>query len=368
MNKELSCGFIGLGLIGGSIAKALHEQTVFPICISAYDTNLSTLQLAKSEEVVQFINTDIDSFLQRTYDILFLCAPVQENTFILKKLEHYELGDCIITDVGSVKNDIHTAVMATSLTSHFIGGHPMAGTENCGYENSYARMLQNAYYILTPAENVPEKLVTRLTDIVEIIGSIPLVLNWQEHDYAVAAISHLPHIVSASLVNLVRTHDNSEGLMKKIAAGGFRDITRISSSSPSLWKQISLLNKANLLRLLNDYLESLRLIKDQITEDSADELLQMFSDAREYRNSLSDSDTGLIRKDYRLFVDIPDIPGIIAKISTLLAEANINIKNIGILHNREFSEGALYIEFPDEDTLLLAKQLMKEYHYICINR
>ena len=134
---------------------------------------------------------------------------------------------------------------------YFIGGHPMTGSEKSGYANATSYLLENAYYILTPSRQMSSELVQDFKEFIHSLGAIPLLLGFEEHDYVTAAISHLPHILAATLVNLVKKLDTPEETMKTIAAGGFRDITRIASSSPVMWQEVCLANQKQILQLLD---------------------------------------------------------------------------------------------------------------------
>lgn len=354
-------GFIGLGLIGGSIAKAL-KQADGNCIIKAYDINLSTLTLAKSESIVDEIYAEINTELL-TCDFLFLCAPVSKNDTNLMKIKELLPVQTIITDVGSVKQTTHQVISELGLNDHFIGGHPMAGSEKIGYENSNPLLLENAYYILTPTQAVSTDKVEKLKLLVKNIGAIPLVLNYDKHDYITAAVSHLPHIIAASLVNLVKESDDKDKLMKMIAAGGFKDITRIASSSPVMWQAICMTNTDNILKLLDTYITSLQKIEQSLEKKKAEELFTLFDSAKEYRDSFVNGNHGPIKKVYAIHVDIPDVPGSIAQTATLLALRNLSIQNIGIMHSREFQEGALRIEFYDEPTMNDAIAVLKQHNY-----
>lgn len=359
--SELTCGFIGLGLIGGSIAKAIKESEPHTRII-AYDVNEESLKLALKEGVADSITTTIDESFS-VCDYLFLCAPVSCNDENLKSVKKVISPDCILTDVGSVKTAIHKHVESAGLLSQFIGGHPMAGSERFGYANSKAQLLKNAYYILTPPTGVnPDKLAA-YRELVTAIGAIPLVLSYEEHDYITAAISHLPHVIASTLVNLVRDSDSPEGTMKQIAAGGFKDITRIASSSPAMWQQICLSNGENISRLLQCYIEVLEKAKTAVENKDTDALYELFDSARVYRDSFVNSSSGPIKRVYDLTLDIADKPGSLASIVGLLAEHGISIKNIGITHNREAAEGSMHLEFYEEDAMLKTKELLKEKHY-----
>lgn len=354
-------GFIGLGLIGGSIAKAIKENQS-DCKIIAFDINQESLQLAKSEGIADEVTTSIDNSFS-TCDMIFLCAPVQKNDENLKALKKVLSPDCLLTDVGSVKTSIHNTIRKAGLDSQFIGGHPMAGSERIGYINSKSVILQNAYYILTPTESSEPKQLEAYRELVCNIGALPLVLSCAQHDYVTAAVSHLPHVIAASLVNLVKNSDNEDGLMKMIAAGGFKDITRIASSSATMWQQICLTNTENISDLLTDYIESLEIIKKDLSLRNDKALYSLFDDARAYRDSFNNASSGPIKKSFVLTVDIADEPGALAAIATILALNAISIKNIGITHNREYEGGVLRIELYDEDSVEKAKIILEAKGY-----
>jgi prephenate dehydrogenase len=239
----------------------------------------------------------------------------------------------------------------------------MAGSERMGFINSKAILLQNAYYVLTPTDSVPAEKLAAYTELVKALGAIPLVLDYSQHDYVTAAVSHLPHIIAASLVNLVEDSDSSEGLMKKIAAGGFKDITRIASSSTVMWQQICLANTDNIIKLLDDYIDALKEVRNRLECRDADALYGFFSKARVYRDSFINTSSGPIKKDYSINIDIADEPGALASIATMLALNNISIKNIGIVHNREYEGGVLRIEFYEESSIEKAKNILEGKGY-----
>lgn len=344
---NLTCGFIGLGLIGGSIARALKHY--YPHTkIIAYDINPEALALAVSEHVVDVAADGIDSCFS-SCDYLFLCAPVQKNDSNLAAVREIISEKCLLTDVGSVKTAIHEAVRLAGLERCFVGGHPMAGSERVGFANSKASLLENAYYILTPTPSVPAEKVEAFRRLVSGMGAIPLVLDYHKHDYVTAAVSHLPHVIASSLVNLVRDSDSEDGIMKLIAAGGFKDITRIASSSAVMWQQICLTNGENVVSLLDNYIGSLKEIRNRIETGDADAIYHFFDDARIYRDSFINASSGPIKRVYCVNVDIADRVGALAHIFSLLAERAVSVKNIGITHNRESEDGVLRMEFHTEE-------------------
>ena len=359
-------GFIGLGLIGGSIAKAIRQyHPTYEIV--AFDKNKETLALATQESVIDVAATTIDDNF-RNCSYIFLCAPVSYNTAYLKQVAKYLGKECILTDVGSVKTNIHDEVAALGLGSHFIGGHPMAGSEKSGYPNSKAMLIENAYFVLTPCAETKQENLDRYAAFVQQLGAIPVILEAHQHDYITGTISHLPHIIAASLVNFVRDNDTKEELMKNLAAGGFKDITRIASSSPTMWQHICVKNKENISQILANYIETLQQAKALVDQGDEQGLYQLFDTSRNYRNSLPSTSAGPIKKTFAVYCDIIDEAGGIATIATILASNNLNIKNIGIVHNREFEEGVLRIEFYDENSSNKAALLLQKYRYIVYER
>lgn len=359
--ENLTVGFIGFGLIGGSIAKALRK--FHPDCrIMTYSRTRDALEQAKQDGVVDIICTKDDPFFGAC-DYIFMCAPVESNIQYLDFLKTVMRPNCILTDVGSVKMPIHEAITAKGMDACFIGGHPMAGSEKTGYSSATDYLLENAYYMITPGPDVEIAAVSAFVDLVQSLKAIPMVLTYEEHDYITAGVSHLPHIVAATLVNALASLDTPEEQMKTVAAGGFKDITRIASSSPEVWQQICLSNQKQLSSVLDSYIRILVQAKYLVDNKKGHELYNMFESSREYRNSMDDSSYGPTKKEYVLYCDLLDEAGGIAAVTTILAINQISIKNIGITHNREFEEGALRIEFYEEQPGILARKVLKDHGY-----
>ncbi len=364
--KPVKIGFIGLGLIGGSIAKTIRR--IHPdIILIAHDKDRASLSLALEEGILSAAYDALDeAFLGCQY--IFLCAPVQKNEEYLAALASFAGEGCIITDVGSVKSEIHEAISNTPLAPFFIGGHPMAGSEKSGYLHSTPFLLENAYYILTPSPEMDQKAAHSFREFIATLGAIPLLLDYREHDYITASISHLPHILASLLVNLVNSQDNQDRTMKRVAAGGFKDITRIASSSPVMWKQICLANREQIVKVLELFSDSLDEAKERIAACDDRFLLEFFQSAKDYRDSLPLSNQGSLPKVYDLYCELADEAGGIATLATILADHQISIKNIGIIHNREFEDGVLHIEFYEERALKEALILLRKYHYTVYER
>ena len=277
-------GFIGLGLIGGSIAKTI--KCLYPDTeLIATAGHLDTITEAYKDHTIAN-----DSLLTLSAfadcDVIFLCCPVRQNLIYLEELKDILRKDCIITDVGSVKGDIHREVIALGLEESFIGGHPMTGSEKTGYANATVTLLKDAPYILTPTAKTNVQTLEEFRKYIASLGAKTMILDYDAHDYATACISHLPHIIASSLVNLAASSDSESETMKEIAAGGFRDITRIASSSPVMWQNICLSNKTQILKLIDQYIDTLTQIKTCIASEDKDAILDFFSSAKNYRDSL----------------------------------------------------------------------------------
>lgn len=365
MNNK-TIGFIGLGLIGGSIAKTIRR--IYPDCkIIAYNRSESSRLEALADKTANIVTDKIDETFADC-DYIFLCTPVQHNIMYLSILKDIIKDTCIITDVGSVKGNIHDAIIKLDMEKNFIGGHPMTGSEKTGYTNATDRLLENAYYVLTPTKKVDTLAFEEFFNIISALGALPICLDYNEHDKVVSAISHIPHIIASSLVNFVKDSDNTDGIMKLLAAGGFKDITRIASSSPKMWEEICVTNSSNISSMLDTYIDYLHDAKDNVYSKNNLAINKMFESSSEYRNSLSDISSGPIKKSYAVYCDIIDEAGAISIIASILASNAINIKNIGIIHNREFEEGVLKIVFYDQESADRSVDLLEKYRYVVRKR
>ena len=227
--KPGTIAFIGLGLIGGSIAKAIRK---FPrrYRLIAWNPHPERVDDAIRDGVIDEKLDSLTDPLLSEADIIYLCAPVEKNCENLETILPLINDSAIVTDIGSVKTNIHEAAIRLGIEDRFVGGHPMAGSERTGYYASKDHLLENAYYIITASAGADEARVRRMSAFAAGIDAIPIRMDYKEHDRVVAAVSHVPHVIAASLVHLVEDNDNPEHLMKTIAAGGFKDITRIASS------------------------------------------------------------------------------------------------------------------------------------------
>jgi prephenate dehydrogenase len=358
---------IGVGLIGGSIALALRQDP--DIRVVGYDVREDYLDKALTNGVIHAGTTDLQTAV-READVVFIAVPVEQIYRLLDELAQLTLKPgAILTDVGSTKKGI-VAYAAERVPREvtFIGGHPMAGSHKSGVEAANPRLFENAYYVLTPSPETPAGQVERLKHILEWTRAKVVVMDPQEHDRVVGAVSHFPHVIAAVLVNQVSRYNEENEWHRRLAAGGFRDITRIASSNPRMWRDILLNNREELLRIAADWRDTLDSIMALVESADRDRIEQFFRDARDFRESLPERQRGALPPLYDLYIDIPDHPGEIGRITTLIGAKEINITNIQILEAREDMLGVLRITFRSEAEMEKGEELLRFFNYSVYRR
>lgn len=354
-------GIIGLGLIGGSIAKAVRSR--FGVTnIVASNRSEDVLKIAFDEGVINEYSTDISPIF-KDCDIIFICTPVNKIFEYAEKLTNYISNTCVVTDVGSTKGNLYKEMNTLKNCFIYIGGHPMTGSEKYRYQASKDYLFENAYYIISPSEYISSKAVDDFKFMVEAIGAIPVIVSPLQHDHIVAAISHVPHIIAAGLVNMVKTLDTDQKHMYTLAAGGFKDITRIASSSPEMWESICFDNKHEILNVIETLEDIIGNVKNSLKCDRLQEVHNYFDSARLYRDSFTSISPLSYVKRYEISVDVLDKPGSIAIIAVLFSSNNINIKNMDIVNNREQDNGVLHIAFDSEEQRTKSIELLKNMNY-----
>ncbi|WP_252228483.1 prephenate dehydrogenase [Caldicoprobacter algeriensis] len=354
---------VGLGLIGGSLAKAIRSSHP-DWQITGTDIEEKHLALALKEGVMDKGATSLEEAVYNA-QVIFVCAPVGAIPGLIKEIAAHAPAGAIITDTGSTKEAIvRTAMECLPPGVFFVGGHPMAGTEHSGYAASIPHLFENAYYVLTPLPSTPAWVIESLKSLLSSIGAIPLVMDPQLHDRIVGAISHLPHVVASALVNAVQDIDDPQHFKERLAAGGFRDITRIASSSPQMWRDISLSNRQRLVELIESTIRHLNAFCKYLDEGSADEIEDFFWRAKRFRDSLPHLQSQALLPYHDLYVDIQDRPGIIGEIATLLGQHSINIKNLRIINSREDEPGGcLVLSLADAVSLEKAQEVLNAQGY-----
>lgn len=349
---------IGLGLIGGSIAKAIknfssHHQ------IKAFD-NPDILEKAFRLNVIDKKLLAVEEALDS--DLIFICLPVNASITTFEELASRIQPDQIITDVCSVKTVFQEIWDKKKHNGFYIGGHPMTGKEKGGFDNSDPLLFENCVYILNDsAKEFP--VIDSFTEIIHQIGARITFLNPKVHDIIVASVSHLPQLVSVSLINSANFKESTLNFFD-YAAGGFRDMTRIASSDFNIWEPVIRENKKNIIQAIDNFIIDLEQIKKSIAKEDYETLTHKFESARVKRDEIPKSNKGFINQIYDVFVFVKDEPGVISKISTALFENNINIKDIELLKIREGSGGTFRIAFESENDTSIAKTLIEAMGYL----
>ncbi len=348
---------IGLGLIGGSLAKAL-KRTNPDFCITGLDKDPDNLSAALADGAINRAARDLKEAVTGA-SIVWMCTPVHTIPDLLIKVGHLANRGTLITDVGSTKEAImETGASELPVDVYFIGGHPMAGTERSGFSAAIAHLFENAYYLLTPLSNTPLKVIEAFTTLISSTGAIPLQMDAALHDRMVGAVSHLPHVVAAALVHCIEDIHDPENVLIKLAAGGFKDITRIASSNPGMWKDISLSNRQQLLPLISEMVRHLYAFGCFLEQGASNNVHTFYEQAKAYRDQLPSSQSLYLLPYYELYVDVEDKPGIIGYVATLLGSNGINIKNIRIINSREEEPGCMVLSLPTLKTRSDAQALL----------
>ncbi len=345
---------IGLGLIGGSIAKTLKTYGS-SINISAYDKP-EVLKNAFKENTINFKLKKIED--AKDCDIIFLCLPTENSLDALEKLAPIISEKTIITDVCGVKSVFEEKWKRLKEKGEYIGGHPMTGKEKGGYENSDPLLFENAVYILS-SNKIETENYKLLLELITSLGSRIKYLDPYIHDDIVARVSHLPQLLSVALVNtVVRENKNINYL--DFAAGGFRDMTRIASSDYEIWKPVLKHNKDAIVKALINFLSEFTEIDSLIMKKDLKALQNIFESARNRRDEIPKNTKGFISPLYDLFVFVKDEPGVLSKLTTVLFENSINIKDIELLKIREGTGGTFRLAFESKKDAEKARPLIEK--------
>ena len=333
---------IGLGMIGGSLGLALNQAS--DVEVAGYDRDPETVQKARQMGAVN--RTGGINELSAWADLIFLCTPIGTIPGLAREVAEHCRSGCLLTDVGSAKQDIVEVFDNLEATGVWgIGGHPMAGSERQGITGADRYLFENAVYVLTPGKHTPRKAVEDLSSILSHTGARILTMDAETHDRLVASVSHLPHLVASALVNMLQGQDDALAL----AAGGFRDTTRVASGEPELWMEILLSNRRLLTVQLESFIDRLHYLKTVLEERSARELVEFLTTSREIREAMPSKRKGLIPTEQELVCIVPDEPGIIGLLGSYLGEKGINIADIEILRVREGDGGTIRIGVSREE-------------------
>ncbi len=283
--KRLS--IIGVGLIGGSLARALRAVGEVGEVVGC-GRGKGNLEKAVQLGVIDSYTHDVGEAVEGA-DMIFLAVPLGAMQDTFAAMQGHLMDGVTITDGGSSKGSVVDdcrTVFGTELPE-FVPGHPIAGTENSGVEASFPELYQNRRVILTPTENTSSEAVQRVTAMWELCGSDVTIMSVAHHDEILAATSHLPHMLAFALVDLLaRMKENDE--IFRYAAGGFRDFTRIASSSPVMWRDICIANRGALGAMMKGYIKDMNDLAETISKGDGERLLEIFERAKESRDKYVD--------------------------------------------------------------------------------
>lgn len=339
---------VGCGLIGGSIARCFkasgHE-------VSVIDKDLSRQSLAIEKGFA-----DQAGDFKDYYDIAFVATPVGEILEVVRKLCDGLPKTSIVTDVGGVKKAIVNKVTC----ENFIGGHPMAGSELHGLLGANERLFEGASWVLTPTEHTNPELYSKLHNLIKTqLKAQPIALPPDVHDELVSVVSHLPHLLAAILLNLASQLAQKEPSILRLAAGGFRDITRVASGFAGIWPDIFVANKDAIIDKIDSLISLLTTFKSAINENDKGLILSTLENASHLRAQLpakladSENVTAVV-------VLLEDRPGALADVLEVARVNNINVIDLEIKHVLETHKGLLNLYVKQDNAALFVKSLSEK--------
>ena len=317
----------GLGLIGGSIALALHEH--------GWHVTGDDLDPARIERALTMGAIDEGGF-DAGADITFVATPVLSVVDRVKRCLAESTG--LVTDVGSVKSGITAAIE----DPRFVGGHPMAGSELEGFDGADASMFEGSVWVLTPSPSTADTTFSQVAAIVAELGADVVALPADRHDQVVAVISHVPHLAAATLMGLASDRAEEHAALLRLAAGGFRDMTRIASGHPAIWLDICAENRTAILSALDGLIDGLASMRDVVDRDDRTALFDRLQHARVARSNLP-SRVNQPSELAEVRIPIPDRPGAAAEVFTLAAELGVNIASFEVVHSVEGNRGVAVV-------------------------
>lgn len=347
---------IGVGLIGGSLGLAIKRK--FPdVWVTGYDKP-GVLRRALKRGAIDSAAWSIESALAAP-DLVILGTPLAATLELLPKIAHRVASRVIVTDVGSVKSAIVKRSAQCFRAHNFIGGHPMAGVELSGVEAAHPLLFENAVYVLTPPPRVSKQALHRLSSFLHLLGARVLVLDASTHDSVASAVSHLPQLAAVAIMNTVGQKHRGSAKNLRLAAGGFRDLTRIASSRFEIWRDIFDFNRKNVVHALDLFIAELLRYR-ALAARGGSKLEKEFAQSRLLRSRIPKSMKGFLHPLSEVLVFLDDRPGMLAGLTGALAKAKLNIKDLELVKVREGTGGSFRISFGSKEEAERAKELLKK--------
>lgn len=352
----MKIAIIGLGVIGGSLGLAIKQNNP-RVTVVGFDSP-SVLRRARKRRAIDISAPSLRSAVSDA-EIVFLCTPVDAILKLLPDVSRFISPTTIVTDVGSVKGVVQSCAKKY-FASHgvFIGGHPMAGSEGSGIEYADGLLFQNAVYVLCPPLGCGKK-IQPLAALLKSIGARVLTMDAREHDHVAAAISHLPQLIAVSLMdNAARMNERNPAFLQ-LAAGGFRDMTRIASSPFYVWKDILSNNRDETMHALREFEKLLGQFRKGLHQNSLSDVGKKFLRAKSFRDSIPKNTKGFIHSLHDLFIWVDDKPGMLATMTATLFRSGININDIELLKVREGQGGTFRLSFESAESARLAAKSLR---------
>ncbi len=359
-SKSHKVAVVGCGLIGGSIALSLSK-----VGHSVYVTDVpgNEKRIKKQIPGAQFRKTLAD-VCSESPEIIFISVPSSEVNRVIGELAPRVRSGTILTDVAGIKQPVmEGAARSVPEGVIFVGGHPMAGSEKSGVEAAQPFLFQNAVYVLTPLKNYTAESVRLLIEMVEQLGSRILMMDASQHDRIAAATSHLPQLLAVELVNLLGELSSTDENFNTLAAGGFRDMTRIASSEYTVWNEVIKANRGNIHAVLDKYIQRLSELSGNLRSGEDSEIADAFGKARRARAGIRKGGKGFLHPLYDLYVVVEDRVGVLKEITSTLADVSINIKDIELLKVREGSGGMFRLSFDTEEIQDRASGILEQHGF-----
>ena len=354
---------IGLGLIGGSIAKAARKRFGESIYIVGTDADRAQREAARRDGTLDLVTDETAGVIEGS-SIVIIATPISGVETVLNDIANTVTAGTVVTDVASVKKPI-IDIAENILPQHsvFVGGHPMTGSEFSGYDAGDEYLFENAVWVLCSDESpeVFEKENERLVSFISALGARILVLPASEHDSLAARTSHLPQLLAVNLMKVAS--NNSSDSFGDLAAGGFRDMTRIASSSYGIWNDILAANYSNILDALAEFATALRQTRNRIIEEDFDSVKKLFDDAAASRDTIPATGKGFLYPLADLYVGLIDEPGSLRKLTSALFDENINIKDLELLKLREGTGGTFRVSFDSQKEADEARRILTDMGY-----
>jgi prephenate dehydrogenase len=338
---------VGTGLIGGSIGMALRRAGWR---VTGSDHDESRALRALEVGAIDTVGTDRDA------EITFIATPVG----VVADMARHALDNStgVVTDVGGVK----TRIVDTVANPRFIGGHPMAGSEQEGLDGADPDLFAGATWVLTPTETTDPAGYAAVHAVVSSLGADVIALHPARHDALVAVVSHVPHLTAAALMSLAAAEAEQHTTLLRLAAGGFRDMTRVAAGHPGIWPDICVDNADAIVGVLADLVGALDSLRTAVAGEDRAALLDVLERARVARRNLPGRVVARAEELVEFRIPVPDRVGVIAEVTTLCSELGCNIYDIETVHSSESDRGVLVITVdPAERDLLRGALLARGY-------